>query len=59
VRDAARAVVVPPDRVGRQRVAHIYFLIGFRDKLLVMIEWCWAYVTFERHARIILRLQRD
>jgi NADH dehydrogenase len=39
--------------------AHIYFLIGFRNKLLVMVEWCWAYVTFERHARIILRLQRD
>lgn len=31
---------------------HIYFLIGFRNRLVVMTEWAWAYFTFERYARI-------
>jgi len=33
--------------------AHIYFLIGFRNRLVVMIEWAWAYFTFERSARVV------
>ena len=33
--------------------AHIYFLIGFRNRLVVMIDWAWAYFTFERHARVV------
>jgi NADH dehydrogenase len=32
---------------------HIYFLIGFRNRLLVMFEWAWAYFTYERGARLI------
>ncbi len=32
---------------------HILYLIGFRNKLTVMIEWAWAYVTYERGARLI------
>jgi NADH dehydrogenase len=32
---------------------HIYFLIGFRNRLLVMIQWAWAYVRSERGARLI------
>ncbi len=32
---------------------HIVYLIGFRSKLLVMIEWAWAYFIFERGARLI------
>ena len=36
-------------------VAHIYFLINFRNRLVVMIDWAWAYWTFQRHARIVLR----
>jgi len=32
---------------------HIFFLIGFRNRLLVMIEWAWAYVTWQRGARLI------
>ncbi|MBI1889104.1 MAG: NAD(P)/FAD-dependent oxidoreductase [Burkholderiales bacterium] len=32
---------------------HIYFLIGFRNRLLVMMDWAWAYFTFERSARIV------
>ncbi len=34
-------------------VAHIYFLIGFRSRLVVALDWLWAYVTFRRGARII------
>jgi NADH:ubiquinone reductase (H+-translocating) len=33
--------------------AHIYFLIGFRNRLVVFIDWAWAYFTFERHARVV------
>ncbi|MDF3011069.1 MAG: pyridine nucleotide-disulfide oxidoreductase [Burkholderiales bacterium] len=36
-------------------LAHIYFLINFRNRLVVMIDWAWAYWTFQRHARIVLR----
>ena len=32
---------------------HIFFLIGFRNRLLVLIEWAWSYFTFERNARIV------
>jgi NADH dehydrogenase len=32
---------------------HIYFLIGFRNRLLVLIQWFWSYVTYERSARLI------
>jgi NADH:ubiquinone reductase (H+-translocating) len=32
---------------------HIYFLIGFRNRLTVMMDWFWAYVTFQRGARLI------
>jgi NADH dehydrogenase len=32
---------------------HIFFLIGFRNRLIVMIQWAWSYVTFDRGARLI------
>jgi NADH dehydrogenase len=32
---------------------HILWLIGFRNRFLVMVEWAWAYVRFERSARLI------
>ena len=32
---------------------HIFFLIGFRNRLMVMIQWAWSYVTFDRGARLI------
>ena len=35
-------------------VAHIFFLIGFRNRLVVMAEWVWSYFTYQRHARIII-----
>ena len=34
-------------------LAHIYFLIGFRNRLVVMLDWAWAYGTHQRHARIV------
>jgi NADH dehydrogenase len=32
---------------------HIFFLIGFRNRVIVMFEWAWSYVTFQRGARVI------
>jgi len=32
---------------------HIFFLIGFRNRMLVFIQWAWSYVTYERGARLI------
>jgi NADH dehydrogenase len=32
---------------------HIFFLIGFRNRLIVLIEWAWSYVTYQRGARVI------
>lgn len=34
-------------------IVHIYYLIGFRNRLLVLIQWAWAYFTFQRGARLI------
>ena len=34
-------------------LAHIYFLIGFRNRLAVAIDWLWSYLTYQRGARII------
>ena len=33
--------------------AHIYFLIGFRNRLMVMVDWAVAYWTYERSARVV------
>nr|WP_198983398.1 NAD(P)/FAD-dependent oxidoreductase [Herbaspirillum sp. ASV7] len=32
---------------------HVYFLIGFRNRMMVMVDWAWAYFTFKRSARVI------
>jgi NADH dehydrogenase len=37
-------------------VAHIYFLIGFRNRLAVILNWAWSYLTFGRGARLITGL---
>jgi NADH dehydrogenase len=34
-------------------VAHVYLLVGFQNRLLVTMRWLWAYLTFQRGARII------
>ena len=36
-------------------VAHIYFLIDFRNRLAVLIDWAWSYWTYDRYARIIIK----
>lgn len=33
---------------------HIFFLVGFRSRVLVFFEWIWAYFTYQRVARLIL-----
>lgn len=33
--------------------AHVYFLIGFRNRVAVTMDWFWSYLTFERGARLI------
>ncbi|HTD52884.1 MAG TPA: NAD(P)/FAD-dependent oxidoreductase, partial [Thermoanaerobaculia bacterium] len=32
---------------------HIFFLIGFRNRVVVMFEWAWSYLTWQRGARLI------
>jgi NADH:ubiquinone reductase (H+-translocating) len=32
---------------------HIFFLIGFRNRIIVLIHWAWSYTTYERGARLI------
>jgi NADH dehydrogenase len=34
-------------------LVHISFLIGFRNRLIVMLDWLWSYVTFQSGARLI------
>ena len=34
---------------------HIIFLVGFRNRILVLIQWAWAYLSFDKGARLITR----
>ena len=34
-------------------IAHVYFLISLRNRLIVMTQWLWSYISFERGARLI------
>ncbi len=38
---------------------HIFFLIGFRNRLVVMTDWAWSYFTHQRFARLILEIERS
>lgn len=60
----SRAIV----EIGRWKVAgfpawflwlviHIYYLTGFQNRLLVVMEWAWSYLTYSRGARLILNRQ--
>jgi NADH dehydrogenase len=40
-------------------LAHVFFLIGFRNRLAVLLNWTWAYWTYQRGARIIVRATDD
>jgi NADH dehydrogenase len=35
-------------------LVHIYYLTGFRNRVLVLIQWAWSYLTFARGARLIV-----
>ena len=39
-------------------VMHVFFLIGFRNRLVVLLNWWWAYWSYQRAARIILGRDR-
>ena len=39
--------------------AHVFFLIGFRNRLVVLLNWFWAYWSYQRGARIILGGDRE
>jgi NADH dehydrogenase len=40
-------------------LVHVYYLIGFRNRLRAMSSWAWNYVRFDRPIRIILESERD
>ncbi|HXS21059.1 MAG TPA: NAD(P)/FAD-dependent oxidoreductase [Steroidobacteraceae bacterium] len=40
-------------------IAHVYFLIGFRNRLVVLIDWAEAYWSYRRGARIIIPVGED
>ena len=40
-------------------LAHIFFLIGFRNRISVLINWAWSYWTYQRSARIITGDSKD
>ncbi|HLV97186.1 MAG TPA: NAD(P)/FAD-dependent oxidoreductase [Ktedonobacterales bacterium] len=40
-------------------VVHIFYLIGFRNRVLVMTQWAWAYLTYQRGARLITEDRRS
>jgi len=39
--------------------AHVYFLIGFRNRLIVLFDWAWSYWTFDRHARVVAQPEQE
>jgi len=37
---------------------HVYFLIGFRNRMIVLMDWAWAYGTFNRTARVVVGTEK-
>ncbi|MGH6623708.1 MAG: NAD(P)/FAD-dependent oxidoreductase [Burkholderiaceae bacterium] len=35
-------------------LVHIFFLIGFRNRISTLVDWAWSYFTYQRHARLFL-----
>ncbi|MCR9092651.1 MAG: NAD(P)/FAD-dependent oxidoreductase [bacterium] len=35
-------------------LVHVYFLVGFKNRLFVVLQWAWAYLSFRRGARLIV-----
>ncbi len=40
-------------------VVHIFFLVGFKNRLFVVMQWAWAYLAFYRGARLIVERDLD
>lgn len=40
-------------------LVHIFFLIGFRNKIRVMLEWIWYYITNKSGARLIVNIKKE
>jgi NADH dehydrogenase len=38
---------------------HIFYLIGFHNRIIVLIRWAWSYVTFQKGTRLITNLDRS
>ena len=37
---------------------HVYFLIGFRNRFVVLMDWAWSYMSFNRTARVVAAPER-
>jgi NADH:ubiquinone reductase (H+-translocating) len=40
-------------------VVHIFYLAGFRNRLSVMLQWAWSYLTYQRGVRLIVSARRE
>jgi NADH:ubiquinone reductase (H+-translocating) len=38
-------------------VLHLAYIIGFRSRVAVLVNWIWSYFTYDRHARIIVSVE--
>jgi hypothetical protein len=36
---------------------HLAYIIGFRSRVAVLVNWIWSYFTYDRHARIIVAVE--
>jgi NADH dehydrogenase len=36
---------------------HLAYIIGFRSRVAVLVNWVWSYFTYDRHARIIVAVE--
>jgi NADH dehydrogenase len=36
---------------------HLAYIIGFRSRIAVLVNWIWSYLTYDRHARIIVAVE--
>lgn len=48
-----RKVVVVGAGFGGLSIAHVYFLVGMRNRMVVAIQWLWSYFTFQSGSRLI------
>jgi hypothetical protein len=46
-----------PAFVATKLFVHVLYLVGFRNRVSVMFDWAWAYVTYQRGARVIFPMR--